>query len=299
MAANKVIVRVQGGLGNQMFCYAAARRLSLKNDSELVIDHVTGFKRDKKYLRKFALGTFNIPARLATSAERMEPFERYRRAFARWWSDSQPFERRTYLKQEGINFDSRLLILRPAHDIYLDGLWQSEAYFEDIENVIRQDLTIKPPVDIHNQKMAARINACDDAVAMHVRWFSAPESINSAYNVSYKYYNRAIEFIRSRLINPHFFLFSDHPHAAADKLELPNGGYTVVSHNDSEGFAYADMWLMSQCRHFITANSTFSWWAAWLAPGLDKVIVTPDPGLLDEQNAWRMDGMLPSKWNRL
>ena len=81
---SKLIARIKGGLGNQLFCYAAARRLALVNNAELVIDDVTGFVRDRQYRRQYALDRFQIPARKATPAERMEPFERYRRGVAKF-----------------------------------------------------------------------------------------------------------------------------------------------------------------------------------------------------------------------
>ena len=81
---NKVIARIKGGIGNQLFCYAAARRLALVNNAELVIDDITGFVRDRHYNRKYALDHFHIPCRKATPAERLEPFERYRRGVMKW-----------------------------------------------------------------------------------------------------------------------------------------------------------------------------------------------------------------------
>jgi hypothetical protein len=106
---NKLIVRIKGGLGNQLFCYAAARRLALVNDAELVIDDVTGFARDQQYRRRYMLDRFNILARKATPRERLEPFERYRRGVMRLLSRRKPFVERHYLEREGIEFDERLL----------------------------------------------------------------------------------------------------------------------------------------------------------------------------------------------
>ena len=93
---NKIIPRIFGGLGNQLFCYAAARRLALVNDAELVIDDVTGFARDREYRRQYMLDRFRIPVRKATPAERLEPFERYRRGLMKWLSRSKPFMERHY-----------------------------------------------------------------------------------------------------------------------------------------------------------------------------------------------------------
>ena len=292
-------VRLKGGLGNQLFCYAAARRLALKGNAELVIDDVTGFIRDKQYKRQFALEKFNISARLATPSERMEPFERYRRALAKWRERRKPYDERSYLEQEGRDFDPRLLTLRPRGDLYLDGLWQSEAYFKDVEAIIRRDLTIQPPSDRVNQEAAARIQDCENSVALHVRWFDAPGANAREHNVSRSYYQRALNYAQAKLGQPHFFLFSDDPRAAAKKLALPEASYTLVAHNVGDEFAYADMWLMSQCRHFITANSTFSWWGAWLGEKTNGEVLAPSPTTFQPVNAWCTKDLLPARWIKL
>lgn len=143
----KLIPRLFGGIGNQLFIYAAARRLALVNNAELVLDSVSGFTNDTVYQRHYQLDHFNIPCRQATAAERLEPFSRLRRKVLRWWNQRKPFKQRTYLVQESIDFDPRLLYYKPRGTVYLEGYWQSENYFKDIEDIIRHDLKIKPPED--------------------------------------------------------------------------------------------------------------------------------------------------------
>jgi len=291
--ASKLIVRIKGGLGNQLFSYAAARRLALVNNAELIIDNVTGFVRDKKYQRKYMLDAFNISARKVTKVERMEPFERYRRGFSKWWFRTRPFSERRYLEQEVRDFDERLLTLKIKDTLYLDGLWQSEGYFQDIENVIRNDLTIVPPKDEQNLSIASKIRD-HNSIALHVRWFDAPNSL-ALHNTSVDYYQRAIAFMEKRFDSPQYFLFSDNPAAALTKLALPQGKVTCMSHNQGDANAYADMWLMTQCKHFIIANSTFSWWGAWLAENTEKVIVAPNMQLAGV-TAWGFPGLIPNDW---
>ena len=269
----KVIVRTKGGLGNQLFCYATARRLALINDSELVIDDVSGFVRDSKYGRKYMLDHFHIPARKATKAERLEPFERYRRAVAKWLARLQRFEERKYLEQEGCDFDERLLNLKVKGTLYLDGLWQCEAYFKDQQGIINKDLQFIPPVDAKNQRMAEKIGN-NISIAIHMRWYDAPDG-PVKNNISVDYYQRAIKFVEEKFPHAHYFLFSDKSEAAQTTLALPASRSTVVSHNRGDELAYADLWLMSQCKHFIIANSTFSWWGAWLSNFKHKVVITP------------------------
>ena len=143
----KIITRIRGGIGNQLFCYAAARRLALVNNAELVIDDVSGFVRDHDYKRDYQLDHFSIPCRKATAGERLEPFSRVRCYLKRSFNRNRPFQERSYIQQEGIDFNSRLLKVDPCGTIYLEGYWQSEDYFKDVEGAIRADLEITPPTE--------------------------------------------------------------------------------------------------------------------------------------------------------
>jgi hypothetical protein len=291
----KVIVRIKGGLGNQLFCYAAARRLALVNNAELVIDDVTGFVRDSQYQRKYALGRFLVSARKATPEERMEPFERYRRGLAKFIARQRPFHLRSYVEQEGLDFDLRLLDYRLKRGtVYLDGLWQSENYFKDVEEIIRQDLRIIYPEDEVNRRMAERILACN-AVVVHVRFFDKSYGSNSPHNLEGNYYIQAIREISKRVENPHFFLFSDNSGEARQKMGLSRDKITCIDYNPGEENAYADLWLMTQCKYFIIANSTFSWWGAWLANFKSKIVIAPDIKI-SGLSAWGFDGFIPDDW---
>ena len=292
----KIIVRIKGGLGNQLFCYAAARRLALGNNAELVIDDVTGFARDREYRRQYALDSCHIPVRKATPAERLEPFERYRRSVAKWLARKKPFAERRYLEQEGLDFDARLLEVKVKGVLYLDGLWQSEGYFKDVEQAIREDLRIILPKDVLNQRMAEEIRN-SNAVALHVRWFDAPGT-TVTYNMSADYYQRAITLMECKVELPRYFLFSDDPDAARATLGLHDGRVTVVPHERGDENGFADLWLMTQCRHFITANSTFSWWGAWLGSGENKVVLTPNLKSYGKV-PWGFKGLIPADWVRV
>lgn len=293
---NKIIVRIKGGLGNQLFCYTAARRLAVVNNAELVIDDATGFTRDLRYQRQYSLDHFCIPVRKATSNEKLEPLERYRRGVMKLLSIKKPFSERTYLEQEGLDFDNRLLKLEVKKTLYLDGLWQSEKYFKDVQEVIRKDLQIIPPQDTKNHQMAEKIVSCN-AVAIHIRWFHNPK-IGGIHNISTDYYQKAIELIETRIDSPHYFLFSDDPVAASEKINLPKERVTFVTHNRGDENAYADMWLMSKCQHFIIANSTFSWWGAWLSENASKIVVAPSIQL-DGETSWGFTGLIPDNWIKI
>jgi len=296
MSNLKLIPRIFGGLGNQLFCYAAARRLALVNNAELVLDDVSGFVHDHTYKRRYQLDHFNIPCRKATSAERFEPLSRVRRALKRAMNRRRPFVERSYIQQEGIEFDPRLLAVKPRGTVYLEGYWQSEQYFKDVESSIREDLSIIPPTNEINRVTAERIRGCL-AVAIHVRFFDGPQTfgVNNAPN---DYYVRAVNRMESFVPGAHYFIFSDQPAAARGRIPLPEDRITFVSHNQGDENAYADLWLMTQCQHFIIANSTFGWWGAWLSDHAGKQVIAPGFEISGSNRvtSWGFNGLLPCSW---
>ncbi len=296
-APSKIICRIFGGLGNQLFCYAAARRLALVNNAELVIDNVSGFEYDVDYQRHNQLDHFAISCRKATYAERFEPFSRVRRYVKRKWNQRKPFEQRSYLVQEGINFDPRLIYFKPHGTVYLEGYWQSEDYFKDVESIIRKDLQITPPMDSINLFMVAKIKSCT-SVAVHVRFFDSPIE-NNINNTPIDYYAKAICKMETLVSGAHYFVFSDQSSSARTRIPLPNDRLTMVTHNQGDEYAYADLWLMCQCQHFIIANSTFSWWGAWLAEYDSKLVIAPGFEKRDGKMSWGFKGLLPETWMKL
>lgn len=290
-------MRIFGGLGNQLFCYAAARRLTAATDSELVIDDVSGFAHDHAYRRQYQLDHFNIPFRKATPSERLEPFARVRRYLKRRVNRLFPFRRRSYIQQEGMDFDARLLGVKPQGTLYLEGYWQGEGYFKDIEPVLREELRIKPPSDPMNQEMSSRIRTCI-AVAVHVRFFDMPDE-RGVTNAPEDYYARAVARMEELAPGAHYFVFSDQPDSARPCIPLSDDRITCVSLNRGDERAYADLWLMAQCQHFIIANSTFSWWGAWLATSPTKQVIAPGYKKLEGKAWWGFDGLLPQRWIKL
>jgi len=293
----RVVSRIRGGLGNQLFAYAAARRLALKNNAKLLIDNVSGFQFDTTYQQRYQLDHFNIQAELASPQDRFEPFARVRRYLKRWINQRIPFEQRRYIQQQGNAFDPRLLTIQPRGDLHLEGYWQSERYFQDVEDVIRNDLSIQSPTDIENLRVSEQIGSCD-AIALHVRFFDSPNAVGDN-NTTREYYTKALAVMQEQLPNAHYFLFSDDIVAARSMIPLSDHRITVVSHNQGDATAYADLWLMTQCKHFIIANSTFSWWGAWLSAYKDKIVIAPGFVMQGSITAWGFDGLLPDSWIKI
>ena len=299
MSRPKIVSRISDGLGNQMFMYAAARRLALKNDAELVLDTRNGFSRDS-YNRSYQLDQFNIAGRPATAREAMRPFNRLRRKILKRRETGRPLSQCRLIRQNGIDLDRRILDLEIDRDVYMEGYWQGETYFADIADTIRTDLTFTRPIDITNQAMADKISQCAMPISIHVRFF-APPGTDESDNAAIAYYRQAFTAAEAAHPDAHYFIFSDRPQDACTMLGLPEERFTAVTHNDTDAAAPYDMWLMRQCRHFIIANSTFSWWGAWLGNAPDKQVYAPFMPVSKDGHykAWNITGLIPDNWNKV
>ncbi len=298
MCNKKVIVRIFGGLGNQLFCYAVARRISLKQSADLVIDNITCFEKDP-YNRIYQLDHFDISCRKVKKREIFYPFSRFFFAFVRFFSKYSNFEKRKYIKHEGVEFDKRVLGIKCNGTLYLEACWQSELYFSDIEDTLRDELKIQIPNDSFNISMLNSIMNCE-SVFIHFRFFD--DKFDSVNNANYNYYVSAVKYINQRIDNPHYFIFSDNMVKAKGILKILGIKFTLVDKNIGEENAYKDLLLMSKCKHSIIANSTFSWWGAWLNGYKDKIIIAPDFQITDSierVTMWGFDGLIPDNWVKI
>jgi hypothetical protein len=292
-SSSKIVARLFGGLGNQLFIYAAARRLALVNGGELVIDDVSGFTADYRYRRQCQLQHFRALYRSATAAERLEPLSKLRRHLLRSINARRQFDHRNYIYQASNGFEPRLLTLKPRGVLHVEGYWQSEKYFEDIENVIRSELAMIPPVTAQNLSLAEKIRS-ELAVAVHFRSFQRTDPL--AVNLPATYYSNAVKMMMQTLPRAHYFVFSDDPIAAKACVSVPEECVTFICHNRGDDCAFADMWLMSLCKHFIIANSTFSWWGAWLGSKAGKHVIAPNYLKEHGASAWGFSGLIPDAW---
>lgn len=271
-----VIARICGGLGNQVFIYAMARRLAFKNDVPLKLDIVSGFTNDR-YCRKYLLKYFNIQSEIANPYESFGTrIGQIRRRVLMKLAQLRKFDNRPYIIEENRRFDPRILNLKIKQKVYLQGLWQSECYFKDVEHIIRQDLEIIKPHDFDTIKMAKRIQDIN-SISLHVRSYHEVPKKDGAIKLSIDYYMKALERIAQEVESPHFFCFSDNPDWVKQNFSRIEFPVTFVTHNISAGDdkAHEDLWLMRQCKHHIVANSSFSWWGAWLNKNPEKIVIAP------------------------
>ena len=275
----KIISRIFGGLGNQLFIYATARAMALRTGAELTLDTRTGFKNDP-YERTFALRHFNIRYKEANVIERFDfPLGQGIRHLIRRANQWLPFHRRSYLterKEENRFFTPELLSYRPASVTWTEGYWQSPRYFEDIRELLIQELTVQSQLSPETLRVARQIQSAN-SVCVHLRLSRNVingREITSNKQLDWQHYIRCMDFLAQKTENPRFFCFSDNPDAAALVRSLPYDTI-LVAHNKGDNRAYEDFYLMSQCRHFILSNSTFGWWPAWLCQYPDSLVVSP------------------------
>lgn len=284
-----IITRIYGGLGNQLFQYAAARALAAQHNTVVKLDP-TAFADYR--LRKFELDFFNAKYEIATHQliEAHKATNRIQRLKARML----PTRLKRFYKQPFFRFDPAFFSLRPP--VYLQGYFQSEKFFAPAGHIIRKELTFKKPFSNEIENRAANLRK-ENSVAVHVRRgdYANAETLRVHGVLPLSYYRDAMAAIREKQTgSPRFYLFSDDPQKAARELNFPEenviSGRLAHSH-------FEDFYLMSQCRHNVIANSSFSWWAAWLNPNENKVVVAPErwfnEGPKDTQD------LFPQNWLRM
>lgn len=291
-----VISNIIGGLGNQMFQYAAGRSLSLECDQPLLLD-VSGFAGYGLH-QGFELGrVFNCPAKIASEADV--------RGILGWQFSSsirrvvsQPsmavFRREGFVVEPHFHYWPG--IKHVPRDCYLAGYWQSERYFRDIVQVIRSDFTFRQPFNQPNAEFAEQIGQ-ENAISLHVRRgdYVNNSKTNATHGVcSLDYYRDAIRYISSRVEHPYYFIFSDDMAWVKSnlKMDMP---HQYIDHNKGAD-SYNDMRLMSLCRHHIIANSSFSWWGAWLNPDPRKIVVAPRKWFVNGND---VSDLFPQGWVKL
>jgi len=291
-----IIVNLMGGLGNQMFQYALGRHLSLLNQTDLLLDFTSlNAITDLHIKRNYELDIFHVQARQATAKE-LQPFHRLQHnRMVRVTQRLFPSLFRNYLVNEKTHaFDPS--ILASADHSWLNGFWQTENYFMQIEDVIRQDFEFKPPLSGLNKTLAEKICACE-SLSIHVRRgdYTQPETLAFHGMCSPDYYYKAVELLSKRATIEQLFIFSDDPEWVKEhlKFKLPA---TYISHNTGK-HSFEDMRLMSLCKHNIIANSSFSWWGAWLNANKNKLVVAPDVWIANKQVDSR--DVIPLNWIKL
>lgn len=276
-----IIVRMYGGLGNQLFQLACGIALSRQLNSEILLD-CTWYRKKNKFNtpRKCSIKDYKTSIRDANILDRIKLFPNkfvFKNFIYKTIEEKKPY----------YHFDKS--IFKNYKNIYLDGYWQSYKYFSDVSDVIRDifcDYTVNFAEKIPLKFEIENTNS----ISLHVRRGDYIDPNNGMHLLDMNYYNQSINYVNSLVKNPHYFIFTDDMDWVRKHFRLENS--TIVESFPVED-PRIDLHLMSKCKHNIIANSTYSWWGAWLNRNSGKIVISP--------KNWFKDGricpdLIPDEW---
>ena len=274
-----IIASLNSGLGNQMFQYAAGKSLARHLKSELLLD-ITWFKQSDKAQtpRLFELMVYPIKDQIAKEDiidQLIRPsshgiFNRIKHKINR----NRPIHNQWSFIEPHFHFYSDFF--KAKVPVQLDGYWQSEKYFQSISEEIRTLFSLEIPEDDPNNNWVDLIHCQVQPISIHVRrgdMVKNPEVAKIHGSCNLDYYQRAMSYFESKLEQPRYFVFSDDIAWCKEHL-ISKFPMEFVSGNEGDR-AYWDIQLMRHCKHHIIANSSFSWWGAWLNNSPNKIVVSP------------------------
>jgi hypothetical protein len=287
-----IIVNLTGGLGNQLFQYSFARYLARINNCDLKLD-VSSYENYEWH--NYSLSPFNIDEIFATPEE----CDYYKGTGLTIINKiyRKLFKLNYFLVEDSFQFNPKYKLW--SSPVYISGYWQSEKYFKELESELRNQFRILIPASKKNQEFIDQMQL-ENSVSLHIRRgnYVDVSHVNEVHGTcSMNYYKSAVAIIASKVTNPKFYVFSDDIEWAKDNLVL-NFETIFVDINDSKT-DYEDLRLMSTCKHNITANSTFSWWGAWLNSSKNKIVVSPKIWFKDEDLNTLTSSLIPEEWYRI
>ncbi|MDX8335948.1 alpha-1,2-fucosyltransferase [Candidatus Cetobacterium colombiensis] len=284
------LVNISGGLGNQMFQYAFYLSLKNKNKNKNIFCDISFYKITNSHNGFELKNIFKV--------NESEFKNKYYSNNIIWKVLREILKKIKLLdikKNIGGEYKENLDKLDSFLTIY-DGYWQNEKYFKDIEDELREKFVFTKIEDSRNLKILKKIQQTN-SVSIHIRrgdYIGHPHLDGLA---PIKYYKDAIEYIKSKIENPIFIIFSNDIKWCKEKLKLEEDQVEFIDWNIKEK-SYIDMQLMSNCKHNIIPNSSFSWWGAWLNKNSNKIVIAPEKWFkgIDEKN---YKEIVPKSWIKM
>ena len=266
-----IITRVIGGLGNQMFQYAAGLALAKAKQTELKAD-LSAFEKGTDAgmtARSYGLGQFEMPVAPANSNEiqllRKKSGTKILRTLQRYFPS---LFKSVYFSESGTDYHPTFFQC-PAHT-YLEGYWQSEKYFKGIETAIREAFVFKKHITDPVSHLSDHITSVN-SVSVHVRRGDYLKLQHMYALCSLEYYEKAVQLLSGKVQAPLvLFVFSDDIDWCKENFKFQAELHFIQTED-----LYKDLFLMTKCRHHIIANSSYSWWGAWLNAHTDKIVIAP------------------------
>ncbi len=295
-----ICVSIFGGLGNQMFQYACGRALAHNNNMPLVLDlSRLESSKVKSYTttRNFDLDAFHLKAKKASRSElrKFKPlFYRIINAIS-FKLLSHGIQTGSYFIERKFSYNRNITCIKGS--CFLSGYWQSEKYFNSVESLIRDDFSFPDSLDSKNEFILNKI-VLSNSISIHIRRTDFENTLSDNIHgvCPMSYYLQAIEVITSKVENPVFFIFSDDIDWAKVNLKLSYACFFISGNNNK---SYVDMQLMSSCKHNIIANSSFSWWGAWLNQNPKKIVIAPSIWFINSNLNSQTKDLIPDTWIRI
>lgn len=291
-----IIVKLMGGLGNQMFQYAAGRCLAHLHKTELKLDlsFLNKDPQNKYTKREYKLDVFNIKAGIATEQD-LKPFLPLEKGkiTGTLMRKLPILYTKVVANESGYKFMKEFYSF--PKNVYLNGFWQSENYFEPVKDLLREEFSIKETLSKENSDLCNKI-VTYNSVSLHVRrgdYVTNKESNSYHGTCSLEYYQKAIDHLKKMSSDLNIFIFSDDVAWCKENLRTDLPIHFMEQNNPG----HTDMHLMALCKHNIIANSSFSWWGAWLNANPNKTVIAPKQWFADPHLA--TPDIYPLNWIRL
>lgn len=290
MSSPCVIARLAGGLGNQLFMYAFNKAMAERNGVPLRLDVTGGYIRDKTYQRTFLLNQILPPVTEATPWEsRLFPLGKTLRKLDRKLNALLPLEKRYLVQERSLNFDPEIRNLKIVRPTVFNGYWQAPQYFDDLNPdmsaLIRFPENLTTPLKDELGKIQSA-----NAVCLAIRRYEeVPKPKHHILQLDY--FQKAMARIEQAVENPHYFVFAQDMNWARNNIKSRHP-VTFAQEKDLHAGVIQDLYLMTQCKHYILSNSSLHWWAAWLNSSPNKTVIAPAKG-------WPNADMLPAGWLQL
>lgn len=295
-----LIVKLQGGLGNQLFQYAIGLHLSKCKNVQLKFD--LNAYQNLNNTRIYKLHEFNSNVVIASDSEINRLMELNTKVkekfFIRLLKNYIPYYKYPIVTERFFHYDRN--IYKIGEDAYLDGYWQSEKYFLPASSEIIKSFEFVSQVSGENKTVLDDITE-KQSVSLHIRrgdYVSVPK-FNKKFGVcSLEYYQKAINCIKEQVKSPHFYIFSDDIPWVKNNIDSfgARNELTIVEHNNAE-MDHEDLRLISHCKHNIIANSSFSWWGAWLNNNPNKIVIAPKIWFSGVN--FNTNDLIPTGWARV
>lgn len=294
-----IVIKLTGGIGNQMFQYALGRVLSKLNKTELYLDLSFYNNRNKiDTPRNYELDIFQNIVAKNVSSNILNKFTRPNKLkllVNHYFKLKLQIYPKNWIKEDGHRYHPEVLRLRG--DYLIDGYWQTEEYFKKYRRQILEDFSFPKKVSKKNKLILNQIKK-KNSISIHVRRgdYVTSKKTNTYHGIcSATYYKKAINLINKQVKDPWFVVFSDDLSWCKKYLLVPKNSL-FVSHNIKKN-SFEDMRLMSLCKHNIIANSSFSWWGAWLNRSKNKIIIAPQKWFKGSSSS--KNDIIPTNWKKI